>query len=125
MKRTFRTCAIIAGLIERKSPRAEKTGRQVTFSADLIYDVLRAHEPGHVLLEAAFADAGEGFLDIRRLGELLARIRGRITHMDLERISPFAVPIMLEVGREPIYGEAQDAILAEATEDLVADAMRA
>jgi ATP-dependent Lhr-like helicase len=125
MKRTFRTCAIIAGLIERKSPRAEKTGRQVTFSADLIYDVLRAHEPGHVLLEAAFADAGEGFLDIRRLGELLARIRGRITHMDLQRISPFAVPIMLEVGREPIYGEAQDAILAEATEDLVADAMRA
>jgi ATP-dependent Lhr-like helicase len=124
MKRTFRTCAIISGLIERKSPRAEKTGRQVTFSADLIYDVLRAHEPGHILLEAAFADAGEGFLDIRRLGALLARIQGRITHMDLPRISPFAVPIMLEAGREPIYGEAQDAILAEATEDLVADAMR-
>lgn len=125
MKRTFRTCAIISGLIERKSPRAEKTGRQVTFSADLIYDVLRAHEPDHILLEAAFADAGEGFLDIKRLGALLARIQGRITHMDLPHISPFAVPIMLEVGREPIYGEAQDAILAEATEDLVADAMRA
>lgn len=124
MKRTFRTCAIIAGLIERKSPRAEKTGRQVTFSADLIYDVLRAHEPDHILLQAAFADAGEGLLDIRRLGALLARIAGRITHMDLPRISPFAVPVMLEIGREPIYGEAQDAILAEASADLVAEAMR-
>ncbi|MDX2234728.1 MAG: ligase-associated DNA damage response DEXH box helicase [Hyphomonadaceae bacterium] len=123
MKRTFRTCAVIAGMIERKSPGAEKTGRQVTFSADLIYDVLRAHEPDHVLLQAALADASTGLLDIGRLGDLLRRVKGRITHRDLPRISPFAVPVMLEVGREPVYGEAQDAILADAEADLAADAM--
>jgi ATP-dependent Lhr-like helicase len=124
MKRTFRTCAVIAGMIERKSPGAEKSGRQVTFSADLLYDVLRSHEPDHVLLQAALADASTGLLDVARLGALLRRVKGRIIHKDLDHISPFAVPVMLEIGREPVYGEAQDAILAEAEADLVADAMR-
>jgi ATP-dependent Lhr-like helicase len=111
MKRTFRDCAVIAGMIDRKAPGLEKTGRQVTFSTDLIYDVLRRHEPDHVLLRAAFQDAGDGFLDLRRLGALLARIRGKITHARLSRISPFAVPMMLEIGREPVFGAADEAIL--------------
>ena len=123
MKRTFRNCAIIAGLIAKKHPQQEKTGRQVTFSADLIYDVLRKHEPDHVLLEAAFQDAGEGLLDIRRLGALLRRAKGHIVHMDLPRISPFAVPLMMEIGRESIDGEARDAVLEEAAEDLIGEAL--
>jgi ATP-dependent Lhr-like helicase len=122
MKRTFRTCAIIAGLIERRHPGKEKTGRQVTMSTDLVYDVLRRHEPDHVLLRAARADAASGLLDIARLGEMLSRIRGRIIHKRLERISPLAVPIMLEIGREPVYGEATDTVLAEAAEDLIEEA---
>ncbi|MFY8100435.1 MAG: helicase-related protein, partial [Allorhizobium sp.] len=123
MKRMFRTCAIIAGLIERRHPGKEKTGRQVTMSTDLVYDVLRLHEPQHILLRAARADAASGLLDIARLGEMLSRIKGRIIHKRLERISPLAVPIMLEVGREPVYGEATDAVLAEAADDLVQEAM--
>jgi len=124
MKRTFRNCAVIAGLVERRRPGAEKSGRQVTFSTDLIYDVLRSHEPDHLLLQAARADAGEGYLDLKRLAALLARVRGRIAHIDLPRVSPFAAPVMLEVGREPIAGEAQDAVLEEAAEELIAEAMR-
>ena len=77
-KRTFRNCAIIAGLIQRRFPGKEKTGRQVTFSSDLIYDVLREHEPDHVLLRATYADAGTGLLDIARLGDMLARVKRRI-----------------------------------------------
>ena len=122
MKRTFRTCAIIAGMIERKAPGSEKTGCQVTFSSDLIYDVLRQHEPDHVLLRAAFADAADGFMDLRRLGGLLARVKGRLTHNRLEKISPFAVPIMLEVGKEPIYGAADEDILDEIADDYLSDA---
>ena len=80
MKRTFRTCAIIAGLIERRFPGQEKSRRQVTISTDLVYDVLRGHQPDHVLLRAARADAATGLLDIKRLGEMLSRIRGRIVH---------------------------------------------
>nr|WP_319386273.1 ligase-associated DNA damage response DEXH box helicase [uncultured Roseibium sp.] len=123
MKRTFRNCAVIAGLIERRHPGQEKTGRQVTVSSDLIYDVLRTHEPDHILLKATWADAAEGLLDISRLGELLARVRGRITHSVLTRVSPLAVPILLEIGKEPVYGEAMDSLLEDAAEDLVHEAM--
>jgi ATP-dependent helicase Lhr and Lhr-like helicase len=123
MKRTFRTCAIISGLIARRFTGAEKTRRQVLFSTDLIYDVLRKHQPDHVLLRAARADAATGLLDIRRLSDMLLRIRGRIVHRELDRVSPLAVPVMLEIGRESVYGEASDELLAEAAEELVKEAM--
>jgi ATP-dependent Lhr-like helicase len=123
MKRTFRQCAVIAGLIERRFPGQEKTRRQVTISTDLVYDVLRKHQPDHVLLRAARADAASGLLDVRRLGEMLARVRGQIVHKRLERVSPLAVPVMLEIGRETVYGEASDALLAEAADALVREAM--
>ncbi len=114
MKRSFRNCALISGLIEKRHPGKEKSGRQVTVSADLIYDVLRAHEPDHILLRAAYADAAAGLLDIHRLGDMLKRIKDRITHMPLDRPSPLSIPIMLEIGRERIKGEAEEDILREA-----------
>ena len=121
MKRTFRNCAIIAGLIERKFPGKAKSGRQVTISTDLIYDVLRRHEPDHILLDAAFADAATGLLDITRLGAMLSRIRGRIRHAALDRVSPLAVPVLLEIGREPIHGEAREEVLRVAADELIED----
>ena len=125
MKRTFGQCAQISGLIHRNLPGKEKNSRQVSFSTDLIYDVLRSHEPDHVLLQAARQDAATGLLDVRRLGEMLLRIQGKIDHVPLERISPFAVPVMLEIGKEPVFGASvQDAILSEAEDTLVRDAMR-
>ncbi|MCG5237022.1 ligase-associated DNA damage response DEXH box helicase [Xanthobacter oligotrophicus] len=119
MKRTFRYCAVIAGLIERRFPGKEKTSRQVTVSTDLIYDVLRRHESDHLLLRAARADAATGLLDVKRLAQMLARIRGRIVHMALERVSPLAVPVLLEIGQESVGGEASEALLAEAEEELI------
>jgi ATP-dependent Lhr-like helicase len=123
MKRTFRYCAVIAGLIERRFPGQEKTGRQVTVSTDLVYDVLRKHEPNHVLLRAARADAATGLLDVRRLGMMLRRIRGRIIHKPLDRVSPLSVSVMLEIGRERVYGESADEILAEAEAALLDEAL--
>ncbi len=124
MKRTFRSCAIIAGLIERRFPGEEKSHRQLTISTDLVYDVLRKHQPDHILLRAARADAATGLLDIKRLGEMLSRIRGRIVHKSLDHVSPLAVPVMLEIGRETVYGEASDSLLAEAADELVKEAMK-
>ena len=123
MKRTFRQCAVIAGLIERRFPGEKKTGRQVTISTDLVYDVLRRHEPDHVLLRAARADAATGLLDVRRLGMLLRRIRGRIIHKPLDRVSPLSVSVMLEIGRERAYSDDADEILAEAEATLLDEAM--
>ena len=123
LKRTFRACAVIAGLIEKRHPGKEKTGRQVTVSADLIYDVLRTHDPDHILLRATRADAAAGLLDVSRLGAMLSRIKGRIVHKRLTRISPLAVPVMLEIGKESVKGEADETLLAEAEDDLIREAM--
>ena len=124
MKRSFRNCAIIAGLIERNYPGKAKTARQVTVNTDLLYDALRSHQPDHILLRAAWEDAAEGLIDIHRLGAMLKRIKNQIVHKALERVSPLAVPVLLEIGRESIYGEAHDALLAEAADDLISEATR-
>ncbi|MBJ7486000.1 ligase-associated DNA damage response DEXH box helicase [Brevundimonas sp.] len=123
MKRTFRNCALISGLIERRQPGAEKTGRQVTFSTDLIYDVLRRHQPDHLLLKTARADAASGLLDVARLGALLSRIAGHIELRALTRASPFSVPVLVQIGRERVGGDASDMILEGAAEDLIAEVM--
>jgi ATP-dependent Lhr-like helicase len=124
MKRTFRSCAIIAGLIEKRFPGEEKSRRQLTISTDLVYDVLRKHQADHILLRAARADAATGLLDIKRLGEMLSRIRGRIVHKALDHVSPLSVPVLLEIGRETVYGEALDTLLAEAADELIKEAMQ-
>src|SRR5262249_1450720 len=111
----FAKCCVISGMIERNRPGAErKTGRQVSFSSDLIYDVLKQYEPDHILMQAAFADAGEGYLDLKRLGALLRRVNGRIVHKHLDHVSPFAAPVMLEMGRVPIEGAGEEAVLEDA-----------
>ncbi|MER2604630.1 MAG: ligase-associated DNA damage response DEXH box helicase [Siculibacillus sp.] len=123
LKRTFRNCAVIAGLIERRYPGQEKSGRQVTVSTDLVYDVLRSHEPDHILLQATWADASAGLLDIGRLAAMLKRVRGRIVYKPLERISPLAVPVMLEVDRQPVAGATHEALLGEAEDEIIREAM--
>jgi ATP-dependent helicase Lhr and Lhr-like helicase len=123
LKRAFREVAIIGGLIERQQPGNRKTGRQVTFSTDLIYDVLRRYEPDHLLLEAAWADARTRLTDVGRLGALLDRAQAALVHKHLDHISPLAVPLLVLIGRESINGgDADDAILFEA-EDLAREAM--
>jgi len=123
LKRSFRQCAVIAGLIEKRNPREERTGRQVTFSSDLIYDVLRTHEPDHILMRAAYDDAATGALDIARLGALLKRIKGHIVVKKLPRVSPLAVPVLLDIGKVPVGKDANEALLAEASDELIRDAM--
>jgi ATP-dependent helicase Lhr and Lhr-like helicase len=122
MKRTFRNCAIISGLIQRRTPGEEKKQRQMTISTDLVYDVLRRHQADHILLRAARQEAATGLLDIRRVAAMLARVKGHIVHAALDHVSPLAVPVMLEIGRESVYGEASESLLAEA--ELVNEAMR-
>ncbi len=124
MKRSFRYVAIIAGLIERRIPGKEKTARQMTVNTDLIFDALRSHQPDHILLEAAWDDAADGLIDIHRLGAMLKRVKNQILHQPLERVSPLAIPVLLDIGRESVSGEAHDALLAEAADDLYAEASR-
>jgi ATP-dependent Lhr-like helicase len=123
LKRMFRNCALIAGLVDKRHPGAEKSGRQVTISTDLVYDVLRKHEPDHILMQATWADAATGLLDIGRLGDMLRRIKGKIVLKPLDRISPLAVPVMLEIGKESVAGESGEDVLREAASDLIREAV--
>jgi ATP-dependent Lhr-like helicase len=115
MKRAFRQCAQVSGLIERRFPGEEKSGRQISFSSDLIYDVLRRHQPDHLLLACARADAAAGMMDLARLGDLLARVRGRLRVEPLPKLSPFSVPMLVEIGRERAPGGAAEMVLASAS----------
>ena len=122
LRRTFRNVAVIAGLVDRNQPGAERSRRQVTVNTDLIYDVLRRHQPDHVLLRATRADAAGGLTDLGRLADMLGRIAGRVRAVRLDRVSPLAVPVLLDIGRETVRTEGgEDAMLAE-TEALVAEA---
>ncbi|GAB4189089.1 MAG: ligase-associated DNA damage response DEXH box helicase [Thalassobaculales bacterium] len=123
LRRTFRNVAVIAGLIDQKLLGQTKTGRQMTMNADLIYDVLRRHEPDHILLQATRQDAASGLTDIGRLAAMLGRVKGRIRHRPLDRISPLAVPVILEIGREQVAGSGIDALLDEAADAVIAEAM--
>jgi ATP-dependent Lhr-like helicase len=124
LRRAFREAAVISGLVERQHPGKRKTGRQVTFSTDLIFDVLQKHEPDHVLIQAAWADARSRLTDVARVADVLDRAAREIDHVLLERVSPLAVPVLSMIGRENLpAGMADDALLIEA-ESLAAAAMR-
>ena len=122
LRRTFRNVAVIAGLIERHHPGAEKTRKQVTVNSDLIYDVLRRHQPDHILLRATRADAAGGLTDLSRIAGMLARVKGRIVHMVLSRVSPLAVPVLLEIGRESVRSDADEEKLLAEAEAIIAEA---
>jgi ATP-dependent Lhr-like helicase len=123
LKRAFREVAVIGGLVERQHPGKRKTGKQVSFSTDLIYDVLRRYEPDHLLLRAAWDDARARMTDVGRLAHLLERANDTILHVDLPRVSPLAIPVLVLIGRERVsQASAEDSLLIEA-EALVAEAM--
>ncbi len=122
LRRTFRNVAVIAGLIERQHPGQTGTRRQVTINSDLVYDVLRRHQPDHVLLRATRAEAAGGLTDVDRLADMLLRVERHIRVARLDRVSPLAIPVMLDIGREFVRSDAdEDAMLAE-TEALLAEA---
>ncbi|MEM9880999.1 MAG: helicase-related protein, partial [Pseudomonadota bacterium] len=118
LKRAFMEVAQISGLVERNQPGQKKTGRQMMFSSDLIYDVLKKYEPDHVLMKASWQDAKGRLTDIERLASFLERIQGKITHREMDRISPLAVPAVVELNVQSVDGEAREMLFSEA-EDLL------
>ncbi|MEY8835154.1 ligase-associated DNA damage response DEXH box helicase [Phaeobacter italicus] len=119
MKRSFRAVATIAGLIERNTPGQRKSGRQATFSSDILYDTLRKYDPDHLLMQITRQEALSGLVDFGRIEEMLARTRGRTRLLRLDRISPLAAPLLLEVGKVPVKGAAQEKLLERETEEMM------
>ena len=122
MKRTFRAVAHVAGLLDRRSAGARKSGRQATFSSDILYDTLVKYDPDHLLLQITREEALKGLVDFGRIEEMIARTRGRIDHVVTDRLTPLAAPLLLEPSKVPVAGAAQERLLAEAAARLVAEA---
>jgi len=122
MKRTFRASATIAGLIERRTPQAKKTGKQATFSSDILYDTLSKYDPDHLMLRITREEALRGLVDFGRIEEMLHRTGGRIDHVQAGRVTPLAAPLLLEAGRVPIAGEGRERLLEAAAERAIAEA---
>ncbi len=122
MKRTFRNVAVVAGLIQRYHAGARKSGRQATFSSDILYDTLRRHDPGHLLLQVTREEAMRGLVGFGRIEALLDRVAGRIDHLPLSGPSPLSAPLFLEHGRVPVEGAARERVIAEAAARLMAEA---
>ena len=121
-RRTFRNAATVAGLIEKNQPGLRKSGRQATFSTDILYDTLRRYDPEHLLLRITRAEAGRGLVDFGRIEEMLARSRGRIDVVHAPHVTPLAAPMFLEMGRVPIKGRAEARLVSEAAAALLAEA---
>ena len=122
MKRTFRASATIAGLIERRTPQSKKTGKQATFSSDILYDTLSKYDPDHLMLRITREEALRGLVDFGRIEEMLTRTGGRIDHVTTGRVTPLAAPLLLEAGRVPIAGEGRERLLEAAAERALAEA---
>ncbi|AWD22708.1 ligase-associated DNA damage response DEXH box helicase [Fuscovulum blasticum] len=122
MKRTFRNVALVAGLIERSHQGRRKTGRQATFSSDILYDTLRKYDPGHLLLQITREEAMRGLIDFARIEDLLARIEGRIDLIRLPRLTPLAAPLFLEPGKVPIHGQGRERLAEAQAQALMAAA---
>jgi ATP-dependent Lhr-like helicase len=122
MKRTFRMAATVAGLIERNTRSGRKSGRQATFSSDILYDTLAKYDPNHLMLQITREEAMRGLVDFGRVEELLQRTKGRVDHVALKRVTPLAAPLFLEPGRIPVFGEGRERLLQDRAAELMAEA---
>mgnify|MGYP006284330211 FL=1 len=122
MKRTFKACAHVAGLLDRNTPQTRKSGKQATFSSDILYDTLAKYDPDHLLMQITREEALRGLVDFGRIEEMIARTQGRVDHVVLDRVTPLAAPLFLEPGRVPVQGAAQERLLEEAAAELMEEA---
>ncbi len=94
VKWQFRGVAQTGLMVPRRVHGAERGARALQWSAEIIFDVLRRHEPDHPLLAEAYAEATLRFLDLPRALRFLDEVgKLRWDLRELGRISPFSFGI--------------------------------
>ncbi|MEO7151039.1 MAG: DNA ligase-associated DEXH box helicase, partial [Burkholderiaceae bacterium] len=121
-RRRFREIARVAGLVFSGFPGQPKSARQLQASSSLFYEVFAKYDAGNLLLDQAQTEVLSQELDIRRLDEVLQRMRSqRVEFVELKVPSPFALPLLVERFREKLSTEK----LADRLARIVADMERA
>ena len=95
-------------------PGKRKTLKQVTFSTDLIFEVLEKYDPDHILLIATKEDACRELVSFTRLEDLLRSYERKQAVFELPAPSPLSIPILTAANPENIDGEAIEALLEQA-----------
>ncbi|MBO2847517.1 ligase-associated DNA damage response DEXH box helicase, partial [Stenotrophomonas maltophilia] len=97
-RRQFRGIARVAGLLVPSLPGGmPRALRQLQASAGLLYDVLREHDPDHLLLALAEQEVLNDSLDMPGLQQVLARIR--MQTLSVQRpasLTPLGFPLWAE-----------------------------
>jgi ATP-dependent Lhr-like helicase len=94
VKWLFRGVAQTGLMVPRNYPGHQRARKQMHWSTETIFRVLEAHEPEHPLLEEAYRQAMQIFLDAEEANAFLDRVQ----HFDwqlrqLPVVSPFSFPI--------------------------------
>ncbi len=101
VKWQFRGVAQTGLMVPRRVHGAERGARALQWSSEIIFEVLRRHEPDHPLLAEAYVEATQRFLDLPRACEFLERAAGMPWDVRrLGRVSPFAFGMFVSRIRE-------------------------
>lgn len=106
-RRQFREVARVAGLLPPSLPgRAPRSMRQLQASSSLLFDVLRQHDPGHLLLAQAEREVLTQQLDVVHLQRVMDDCAGRTMALHaLSSFTPLSFPLWAESMRGQLSSE--------------------
>ncbi len=105
-QRRFREIARVSGLIFQGYPGEKRSNKQLQASSSLFWEVFRKYDPANRLLMQAEQELLAQELEIGRLRSSLARMNTQqLVLKVLERPTPFAFPLMVELFREKLTNE--------------------
>ncbi len=105
-RRQFREIARVAGLIFQGYPGQSKSMKQVQASSSLLYEVFAKYDEGNLLVQQAQREVLERQLEASRLGRVLERLSvSTVRVMDVERPTPLAFPLMVDITRAKLSTE--------------------
>ena len=101
VKWQFRGVAQTGLMVPRRTHGVERGARMLQWSAEIIFEVLRQHEPDHPLLAEAYAEATQRFLDLPRALQFLDTVPKLAWDLrELEKVSPFSFGIYVSKIKE-------------------------
>jgi ATP-dependent Lhr-like helicase len=120
--RKFRPIAETGQLLERRTARGPARARSSTWSGSLLYETFLKYEPDHPLLREAVREVLEDELDAGAAEQEAARLfTARWEGLELERPSPFSLPLFAAFNRETLLAQDPDRALEELTGELYAE----
>jgi ATP-dependent Lhr-like helicase len=101
VKWQFRGVAQTGLMVPRRVHGAERGARMLQWSSEILFEVLRKHEPDHPLLVEAYAEATLRFLDLPRALDFLSAVHAEPWDVrEIDRVSPFSFGIYVSKIKE-------------------------